>query len=64
MWVDNDLTGFAGGTPAVGAALDGYPQGDGSQQVNFIDAGGHVHELCRSPVPALRIRRFSGWTMT
>ncbi len=60
MWVDNDLTAFAGGTlAAVGgvegralAALDGYSQGDGSQHVDFIDGQGHVHELYRSPDPA------------
>ena len=51
---------FAGGLPSrlfgvEGSsfpALDGYPQGDGSQHVNFIDAGGLVHELYRSPDPA------------
>ena len=61
MWVDNDLTAFAGGTPAaVGgegagtpiAALDGYSQADGSQHVNYVDVLGHVHELYRSPDPA------------
>jgi hypothetical protein len=61
MWVDNDLTAFAGGTlAAVGgaaenllmAALDGYSQGDGSQHVNFVDGQGRVHELYRSPDPA------------
>jgi len=61
MWVDNDLTAFAGGKlAAVGgadenlpmAALDGYSQGDGSQHVNFVDGQGHVHELYRSPDPA------------
>ena len=45
QWVDNDLTGFAHGTPALDIAIDGYSQGDGSQHVNFIDGNGHVHEL-------------------
>ncbi len=49
QWVDNDLTKFAGGTPALTGSLDGYLQGDGSQHVNFIDADGHVHELYGSP---------------
>ncbi len=49
-WVDNDLTGFAGGTPAApGSALDGYWGSDSSQHVNFIDANGHVHELYIHP---------------
>ena len=53
QWVDNDLTGFAHGTPANPASqIDGYSQGDGSQHVNFIDDSGHVHELYRSPNPA------------
>src|ERR1039457_3319781 len=52
QWVYNDLTAFAGGTQAVGIALAGYSQGDGSQHVNFIDVSGHVHELYRSPDPA------------
>ncbi len=53
-WVDNDLTAFAGGTPAdVNVnGLDGYSHGDGSQHVNFVDGNGHVHELYRSPDPA------------
>ena len=53
MWVDNDLTKFAGGGLAsVGGvegssrpSLDAYSQGDGSQHVNFIDDNGHVHKL-------------------
>ena len=58
-WVDNDLTKLAGGTPSdpaggLGAAIDGYSQGDGSQHVYFIDAAGHVHELYRSPDPAVQ----------
>ena len=45
-WVDNDLTQFTGGTPAVaGSALDGYWGSDNSQHVNYLDAAGHVHEL-------------------
>ena len=52
MWVDNDLTVLASAGPATSGMLDGYPQGDGSQHVNFIDENGHVHELYRSPVPA------------
>ena len=49
-WVDNDLTACSRGTPAAaGSALDGYPQGDLSQHVNFIDANGHVHELYSPP---------------
>jgi hypothetical protein len=50
---DNDLTGFANGTPAAaGSALDGYSASDNSQHINFIDGRGHVHELYRSPDPA------------
>ena len=53
MWVDNDLTKFAGGGLAsVGdveggsrPSLDAYSQGNGSQHVNFIDDNGHVHKL-------------------
>jgi hypothetical protein len=53
MWVDNDLTKFAGGGLAsVGGvegsgrpSLDGYSQGDNSQHVNFIAGNEHVHEL-------------------
>jgi hypothetical protein len=46
QWVDNDLTGFAHGTPAHDSGpIDGYSQGDGSQHVNFIDDNGQVHEL-------------------
>jgi hypothetical protein len=53
IWVDNDLTKFSGGTPAsTDSNLDGYPQDDGSQHVNFVDDSGHVHELYRSPDPA------------
>ncbi len=58
MWVDNDLTKFAHGTPASTkggfsiSPIDGYAQGDRSQHVNFIDENGHVHELYRSPDPA------------
>ncbi len=54
QWVDNDLTGFAGlkSFAAFGSALDGYAQDDGSQHVNFIEGNGHVHELYRSPDPA------------
>ena len=59
MWVDNDLTKFSGGTlSSIGGvegsnppALDAYTEEDGSQHVNFM-AGGHVHELYRSPDPA------------
>jgi hypothetical protein len=49
--VENDLTWSAHGTPAFQTPLDGYSQDDGSQHVNFL-AGGHVHELYRSPDPA------------
>ena len=53
QWVDDDLTAFANGTPAViNGPLDGYSQGDSSQHVNFIDENGHMHELYRSPDPA------------
>ncbi len=54
IWVDNDLTGFAGlkSRAVSGSALDGYSQDDSSQHVNFIDENGHVHELYRSPDPA------------
>ena len=45
-WVDNDLTNIANAIPAIGGtALDGYRGTDGSQHIDFIDAGGHVHEL-------------------
>jgi len=51
--VDKDLTKLAGGAPATLLSglsrLDGYSQGDGSQHVNFIDTGGHVHELYIKP---------------
>jgi hypothetical protein len=53
--VDNDLTKLAGGPAspaATGNVLVGYALGDGSQHVNFIDDGGHVHELYRTPHPA------------
>ena len=58
-WVDNDLTKLAGGTPTnpvggLAAGIDGYSRGDGSQHVNFIDAAGHVHELYKSPDPAVQ----------
>jgi hypothetical protein len=58
QWVDNDLTALAGGTPAFGAGLAQYSQGDGSQHVDFNALTGvgsstvHVHELYRSPDPA------------
>ena len=54
MWVENDLTALAGGTPAAidETPLVGYSQGDGSQHVDFIDGSGHVRELYRSPDPA------------
>ena len=43
-WVDNDLSISADGvTPVIGSAIDGY--WDGAGHVNYIDAGGHVHEL-------------------
>ncbi|MGO9788130.1 MAG: hypothetical protein ACLP8S_01015 [Solirubrobacteraceae bacterium] len=68
-WVDNDLTAFAGGTPADVNTndLDGYSQGDGSQHVNFVDEDGHVHELYRSPDPAAQwvdndLTKFAGGT--
>jgi hypothetical protein len=49
-WVDNDLTAFTGGVPAVaGSALDGYWGSDSSQHVNYISADGHVHELYIHP---------------
>ena len=68
QWVDNDLTKFAGGTPAsMDSVLDGYWQGDNSQHVNFIDAKGHVHELHRNPDPAAQwvdndLTKFAGTT--
>jgi len=52
QWLDNNLTAFAGGTPASGSALHAYSQSDSSQHVNFIDVSGNVHELYRSPNPA------------
>ena len=53
QWVDNNLTGFSGATPAaLESPLVGYSQSDNSQHVNFIDDNGHVHELYRSPLPA------------
>ena len=59
-WVDNDLTKFAGGTPAAnGSALDGYSQGDSSQHINFIDGTG-----TSTSCTGARIRRPSGWTTT
>ena len=49
-WVDNDLTAFAGGTPAAaGSSLDGYWGSDNSQHVNFLSVDGHVHELYIAP---------------
>jgi hypothetical protein len=49
-WVDNDLSVFARGTPAVsGSALDGYWGSDNSQHVNFVAADGHIHELYIRP---------------
>ena len=49
-WVDNDLTAFAGGTPAEsGSELDGYWGSDNSQHVNFMSVDGHVHELYIHP---------------
>ena len=66
--MDNDLTQFAGGTPAVGIReLDGYSLGDNSQHVNFIDGNGHVHELYRNPDPAAQwvdndLTQFAGTT--
>jgi hypothetical protein len=52
QWVDNGLTKLAGATSTSGRAFDGYAQSDGSQHVNFIDTGNHVHELYKSPDPA------------
>ena len=44
-WVDNDLSISADGvTPVIGSAIDGYWDA-GAGHVNYIDAGGHVHEL-------------------
>ncbi len=49
-WVDNDLTGFTEGAPAIaGSALDGYWGSDNSQHVNYVDADGHIHELYIRP---------------
>ena len=50
MWVDNDITAFADGTPAFGdgSSLYGYVQSDGSQHVLFFDVNEHVHELYNS----------------
>ncbi|PYI64606.1 hypothetical protein CVV68_21425, partial [Arthrobacter livingstonensis] len=49
-WVDNDLTNFSSGVPAVpGSALDGYWGSDSSQHVNYFSADGHVHELYIHP---------------
>ncbi|HEX2822453.1 MAG TPA: hypothetical protein VHO07_20105, partial [Streptosporangiaceae bacterium] len=72
MWVDNDITAFADGTPAFGdgSSLYGYVQSDGSQHVNFIDGTiesglGHVHELYRTPTGQWvdnDLTKFSGGT--
>ena len=51
QWVDNDLTKLAGRRPPE-FSLDGYPQGDGSQHVNFIDVDGFVHELYHAVLAA------------
>ena len=48
QWTDNDLTALTGGLGLLGETQsqhDGYSQNDGSQHVNFIEVGGHVHEL-------------------
>ena len=53
LWVNNDLSAFAGGTLPEGiSGLDGYSQGDNSQHVIFIEGSGHIHELYRNPAPA------------
>jgi hypothetical protein len=46
QWTDTDLTLKAvnGVPPLTGSALAGYSDGSG-EHVNFIDGGGHVHEL-------------------
>jgi len=51
--VDNDLTKYSGdkSQAASRSALAAYAQSDNSQHVDFIDTGGHVHELYRSPDP-------------
>jgi hypothetical protein len=51
FWVDNDLIAWTNGTPAaIGSALHGYwLSSDNSQHVNYIDDGGHVHELYIHP---------------
>ena len=55
MWAHNNLTELAGGALAAdGDVLDGYAQSDGSQHLHFIDQLGHVHELYRSPQPAVQ----------
>jgi len=54
-WIDNDLTQITNGPPAfVNSGLAGYGGSDNSQHVNYIDAGGHVHELYIAPAPVPR----------
>lgn len=50
-WIDNNLSGLAGGTLAADGIYE-YSQGDDSQHVIFIAVDGNVHELYRSPDPA------------
>jgi len=54
--VDNDLTMYSGekSQAAAGSTLAAYAQSDNSQHVNFIDGGGHVHELYRNPAPMVQ----------
>jgi hypothetical protein len=54
QWVDNDLTALAGAPPAFVMTSDGYIQADGGQHVNFVDSARHVHDLFRSPDPAVQ----------
>jgi outer membrane protein assembly factor BamB len=55
LWINNDLTFFTADAPAGFInAVDGYRQTDGSQHVNVITGDGHVHELYRSPDPAVQ----------
>ena len=46
-WKHNDLTALAGAPAAApGSAIDGYETAFNQQQhVNYLDPGGHVHEL-------------------
>ena len=55
QWADNDLSDLAheDAFDNVGP-IDGYSTGDGSQHVNVIHGDGHVHELYRSPDPAVQ----------